>query len=57
MLILKQQRKGNKMKKVNKKYVFAYITEEQHQKLREYCAKKKTTTIKLISEFLDKKLK
>jgi len=45
------------MKKETKKYLFAYITETQHQKLREYCAKNKTTAVKLISEFLDRKLK
>ena len=40
-----------------KKQLLVYVSEEMHQKLREYCAKNRITATALVLDFLDKKLK
>ncbi len=40
-----------------KKQLLIYVTEELHQKLREYCAKNRITAMALVNDLLDKKIK
>ena len=41
---------------MDKKYVFAYVSEELHQKLREYCVKNKITAVKLLTKLIEKEI-
>ncbi len=40
-----------------KKYIFAYVTEELHQEVREFCVKRKTTIVALMTRLLKEEMK
>lgn len=45
------------MKPKNKKrYIFAYVTPELHQEVREYCAKNRISLVELMTKLLEKKI-
>lgn len=50
-------RKENMKPREKKKYIFAYVSEDLHQEVREYCVKNKISLVKLINQLLSKKVK
>lgn len=44
------------LKKVNKKYIFSYVSPELHRRVKEYCARKETTVVALLERLLEKEM-
>lgn len=40
----------------NNKYIFAYVSKDLHQRVKEFCVKKKISIVKLMTKLLEKEM-
>ncbi len=39
------------------KYIFAYVSKDLHQRVKEFCVKKKVSIVKLMTTLLEREMK